>query len=406
MSHGWGWLLFLLCPPLLASMLLWRFPAYRRIRYRSLAIYLVVMSLLIWGALRFVAHLAQGRVMPVEVGVVLWFTIGWRLGWTLWARTVGRCGERWLRWARWRRSHGRTVPRRILLIRPARAACTAVIFAPLFLATVLTHRCKIADGRDPRSIFAKPFEHLRIATPDGHELDGWLIPQENADRTLLICHGAGANKGNFVWFLAPFLGQRYNVVFFDFRAHGSSTGRQTTYGIRERRDVLVVVDWLKRERPEHARRIVGLGSSQGAMALALAAAEEPRIDAVILDSPFVSPEALALHHAGKVPVLGPAAARFMLGLMSAVTRTNFFAASAERAVTSLSDRPVFVIHGNEDIGMPAAHAQRLYDAASGPREIWFGPGPHSNIITTVPDEYGRRVLPFLDAHLDNRNPAP
>ncbi len=406
MTHGWGSFLFLLCPPLLGGILLWRFPAYRRIRYRSLAVYLVVMSLLIWGALQIVAYVAQGWVVPTEVAIVLWFTIGWRLAWTLWARIVGRAGERWRRWARRRRRHGLAVPQRLRLIAPARVACTVVIFAPLFLATVLTHRCKIPDGQDPQSIFERPFESLRIPTRDGHELDGWLVPQEGADRTLIICHGAGANKGNFVWFLAPFLGKQYNVAFFDFRAHGSSTGRQTTYGIRERLDVVAVVDWLKRERPEQARRIVGLGSSQGAMALALAAAEEPRIDAIILDSPFVSPEALALHHARRVPVLGPTAARYLLGLMSGLTGTNFFDASAERAVASVGQRPVLVIHGNEDIGMPAAHAQRLYDAAPGPREIWFGPGPHSNIITTVPDEYGWRVLAFLDAHLDGDNPEP
>ncbi|MGQ9652308.1 MAG: alpha/beta hydrolase, partial [Phycisphaerae bacterium] len=68
-------------------------------------------------------------------------------------------------------------------------------------------------------------------------------------------------------------------------------------------------------------------------------------------------------------------------------------------VSRLGTRPVMVIHGDDDIGMPVSHSQVLYDAATGPREIWFGPGPHSNIVTTDPRAYEERVSGFLDAHL-------
>jgi fermentation-respiration switch protein FrsA (DUF1100 family) len=189
------------------------------------------------------------------------------------------------------------------------------------------------------------------------------------------------------------------LVLFDFRAHGASEGRTTTYGIRERRDVRAVVNWLKRERPEQSRVIVGLGSSQGAMALALAAADDPRIDALILDSPFVSAYALAMHHASRLPGIGPPLAYLILAEMSLQTGTDFFRPSAERALARCEDRPVFVIRGEDDIAMPAEHARRLHAAASGPSEIWFGPGMHSNIVTAAPGAYARRVFRFLKDHL-------
>ena len=399
MPTSYGQWLFILAPVILGAVLLWRFPSSRRVRLHSLIIYVVVMSAIIFGALRFVAYIAAGRVIPSEIAIILWFTIAWRLAWTLWTKTVGRWGERWVRWTRMSRRRGLHPPRMIRLIPLGRALCTAVVFFSVFLSVVVTHRFKIADGQDPQSIFSIPFESIRIPTPDGLQLDGWFIPQDGADRTIVICHGAGANKGNFVWFLGPLADHGYNVVFFDFRAHGGSTGRQTTYGLREQTDVKAVVDWLKRERPARSRKIVGLGSSQGAMALALAAAEEPRIDAVILDSPFVSPSELALERARKVPVVGPAMIRLILGEMSLWTGTNFLDASAERAVASLGPRPVLVIHGSEDVMMPSSHSQRLYDAARGPRDLWFGPGPHSNIITEAPSDYARRVFDFLDRYL-------
>jgi pimeloyl-ACP methyl ester carboxylesterase len=357
------------------------------------------MCLVIYGALRLVAYIAGGQIRLLEIPIILWFTITWRMAWTLWCRTVGRWGERWVRWARmgWRR--GLRPPRVIALIPLGRALCTAFVFFPLFLSMVVTHRFKIADNQNPLNTFQMPYESILIPTPDGLLLEGWFVPQDDADRTIVICHGAGANKGNFIWFLGPLANHGYNVAFFDFRAHGGSDGRRTTYGLQEKTDVKAVVEWLKRERPAQAREIVGLGSSQGAMALALAAAEESRIDAIILDSPFVSPAELSLCHARKVPVVGPAMVRLILAEMSLWTQTDFFAASAEEAVASVGLRPVMVIHGSGDFMMPPSHARRLYDAARGPRDIWFGPGPHSNIVTEAPSEYAGRVFAFLDQQL-------
>ncbi len=399
MTCSIGASLFVLAPAALGGLLLWRYPETRRVRIRSLVFYVVVMSLLIGAALEVVAYIAGAKVPIQEVGIVLWFTIAWRLLWAIWKRSVGRWGQRWVRWARLQKRRGQSVPLAVRLIPFGRATLTATIFIPLFLSTVLTHRCKLRDGEDPFTTFNMRFESVRIPARSGLTLDGWFIPEKGAERTILICHGAGANKGNFVWFLGPLAYRGYNVMFFDFRAHGASDGRTATYGISEREDVLSAVDWLKREHPEQSKVLVGLGSSQGAMALALAAAADPRIDAVILDSPFISPHELAMERAGMVPVLGRLAVDWLLALMSLQTGTSFFAESAEKAVASLGSRPVMIIHGDEDVVMPASHSRRLFEAATGPREIWYGPGPHSNIITTDPAGYAERMFRFLEQHL-------
>ena len=89
-------------------------------------------------------------------------------------------------------------------------------------------------------------------------------------------------------------------------------------------------------------------------------------------------------------------ADWMLLLMSAQTQASFLGASAEDAVRRLGSRPVLVVHGDDDLLMPVSHAQRLYNAAAGPRTIWFGPGPHSNIVTTDPSGYADRLFAFLE----------
>jgi pimeloyl-ACP methyl ester carboxylesterase len=394
---------FLLAPIALGAILLWRFPKCRRIRPLRLLGYVVFLTVIVGGALALVAYVATAQLAAREVAIAVWFTISWRIAWELWTRTVGRLGRRWVRLGRMWKRRGRRVPLRIRLIPAGRVAMTAGLFFPLFLTMAATHRVKLKDGQDPQSIFSAPFGHIRFPTADGLTLDGWFIPETGARRTILICHGAGANKGNFIWFLAPLMNRGYNFMFFDFRAHGASDGRITTYGIREKADVVAAVDWLKHEHPDQSNVIVGLGSSQGSMALALAAADDPRINAIVLDSPFTSPRDLLHNGARWVPVVGPLVTDWLLALASLQTGTNFFSASAEHAVASLHDRPVFIVHGDEDVMMPASHSQRLYDAARGPKALWFGPGPHSNIITTAPEEYAKRLFAFLDEHL---GPAP
>ncbi|MEN6644370.1 MAG: alpha/beta hydrolase, partial [Armatimonadia bacterium] len=81
------------------------------------------------------------------------------------------------------------------------------------------------------------------------------------------------------------------------------------------------------------------------------------------------------------------------------TGTNFFAASAEEAVAKIGDRPVLVIHGDKDFMMPLAHSEQLYAAAKGPRELWAGPGMHSNIVTEDPVAYREHVFGFLSRSL-------
>lgn len=398
--------LYLMAPVLLAGLLLWRWPDARNVKPANLLLYAAVLFALCGAAAWFVAVVASARVIFAEVLIAVWFAIGWRLAWELWVRTAGRCGQRWVRLARRRVRLRRPAPFRWRLIRPARATLTGLVFIPLFLGAVMTHHIKFADGQTPSTVAAVAYESICIPTHDGLELDAWFVAQRGSDKTMLICHGAGANKGNFVWFLVPFFHTGYNLAIFDFRGHGASDGHTITYGLRERYDVIAVVDWLKRHRPEQSRVVVGLGSSQGALALALAAADDPRIDAVVLDSPFVSPRELAHHHAGRIPLIGPALADLVLASMSLQSGVNFFSKnySAEQAMARMGRRPVFIIRGEHDIVMPRSHATRLYQAARGPRQIWHGPGLHSNIVTTDPDTYARRVLGFLDTYLSASRP--
>lgn len=384
-------IVFLLAPVVLASALLLR--GARPPRAKRLLFYLGFLITVISVALHSVAWIAGARVDALEIVVVVWFAIGLRLAWELWRATLGRAGQRWVRWERRRRAQRGAVSL-LRLIPLLRGGLTCVLLIPLFRALALTHRVKLSDGTNPMLLLGLEYEHVRVERAAGGALDAWFVPARGADRTIVICHGAGANKGNFIWFLPVLAHHGWNLVLFDFRAHGASSGRVCTFGITEKDDVRAIIDWLKRERAAEARVVVGLGSSLGAMALIRAAAEDSRVAAVVLDR-FVSQREIALHHTRHVPLLGAGLTYATLSWMSLLAGADFLGTSAEAAVAAFGDRPLLVVHGADDVLMPAAHSQRLYDAARGPREIWFGPGPHSNILTTAPDEYSERLFDFL-----------
>src|SRR5439155_25632311 len=155
---------------------------------------------------------------------------------------------------------------------------TAVVFCigmPYVLATVMTYRPKVAPSENPQSMLHWQYEPVTFRATDGTRLSGWWIPAAGGEsaRTVVFCHGLSATKATQLSLTRQLVPGGYNVLAFDFRAHGESGGQLTTFGDLERRDVLGAVRWLRADHPDACRRLVGLGTSTGGAALIAAAAE-------------------------------------------------------------------------------------------------------------------------------------
>ena len=403
--HG-GETAILLMPPALGSFLLWGWASVRRTRVRSLVAYVVVMTVVLGAAVAFAAHMARGRVLWMEVFWALYFLIAWRLAWGVGQRTVGRIGEPLRRWSR----RTRRVAKRLGRVEPARRRRWAVVgaavpvvrvglvvcvFAPLLFGALI-HRIKIGNAEDLGYYANWPLEEAQFRTSDGLNISGWFVPEPESDTTVIICHGAGANRGNFIDYLAVFRGRGYSSLIFDFRGHGDSDGHTSTFGLYEDADVRAAVDWVKQKHPEQARHVFGLGSSMGAMSLARAAARDTRIEAVVLDSAFVSAADLATAHLGRLPVVGrPLGSPVLVGLSVNAGR-SFWELEARGAVAEIAPRPMFLIHAEKDVVIPRDQMELLHACCPPDTPRWVAEGSHSNIITADIDEYTKRVIAFFD----------
>jgi fermentation-respiration switch protein FrsA (DUF1100 family) len=273
----------------------------------------------------------------------------------------------------------------------------AVLFAvgvPYVLSILYVHRFKVPNAKPPADSEGRSFEDVSFQTDDGLTIRGWFIPaDETSERTLVICHGLGANRSMFLPYLEVGHALRANVLLFDFRDHGASDGHTVSFGGRERLDVLAAVRYLRAQRPAQAREVIGLGISMGASALTLAAADiEPPLEAVILDSGFAS----ALDLTDSVLGAFPAVVRPWLALLG-VPLASLHAGCWLPGVRPV-DRiaavraPVLIIHAGEDRLIPPFHAERLYRSAVEPKTRWITPsGGHGAALFVARAEYVRLV---------------
>ncbi len=234
--------------------------------------------------------------------------------------------------------------------------------------------------RDPADAFIY-YRELTLTTADGVELAAWYIPAisggpASQHPTVLLAHGLLDRKGTLLN-LVPWLhGAGYNVMMFDFRGHGASDKRPTTIGREEALDVQAALDWLEAERVGGS--VGGLGMSLGAAALVNAAAQDSRLDALVLDSLFADWSDTDFARDYRLP-------------------PDWLVPNVPSPVEHMPEihAPVLIIHGTADILTKVNHALRLYEAANEPKTLWINDSGHAWSAWTYPALYQQKVLDFF-----------
>ena len=127
---------------------------------------------------------------------------------------------------------------------------------------------------------------VSIQASDGERLVAtFRKAQSELHRCVVLLHGHASYRGGMPGLTRDYLAAGYHVLSPDNRGHGESGGRQT-YGLLERFDVQRWTDWLGGQ--DCAGGVYAHGLSMGAAIALEAAAVEPRLRAVVADSPFMS----------------------------------------------------------------------------------------------------------------------
>jgi pimeloyl-ACP methyl ester carboxylesterase len=243
-------------------------------------------------------------------------------------------------------------------------------------------------------------EDLVVTARDGVVLRGWKIcAQKPNGKWVLLLHGRSQNRLSMLGYANFLLSSGYSVVMMDARAHGESGGTISTYGHLERYDVSAVLDALSAS--ENVSHAYAFGESMGAAVALQAAAIDPRIEAVVAEGAFRNLHEVMFDYAGLrwsallgKTVFRPAA---ILAVHEAEQQGGFrFDDVSPEASVAMRKFPVMLICGLSDHNIPRRHAEAIYTAASGPKELWLVPGArHQGAMQTAPREFQLRVLRFL-----------
>jgi fermentation-respiration switch protein FrsA (DUF1100 family) len=258
------------------------------------------------------------------------------------------------------------------------AGATALMM-PWLLNSLLYFPSRSVD--DTPASAGLSFEDLEILTEDGERLHAWWIPAKApAAGHVLLCHGNAGNVAGRVRHAQLLVDAGLDVLLFDYRGYGRSTGAPDEEGTyRDARAARVTL--LGRPGVDPSRLIYLGESLGGAVALALALEAPPR--GLVLQSAFASVRDMGrLHYPMVPPVLVPDAYPNL------------------RRIRQLK-APLLVLHGDRDDIVPLSQGEALFAAAPEPKRMQVFPRVgHNDLVVLAGEAYATAIADWV------RDPGP
>jgi hypothetical protein len=218
-------------------------------------------------------------------------------------------------------------------------------------------------------------EEQRFETPDGEMLYGWYCRAENPIASAIFCHGNTGNLTTVAELIPYLLAAGYNVLFFDYRGFGRSTGYASIAGVVA--DGVTAARHHETIRPKDLPSVL-YGFSLGGAVAAQVIRHHP-FDGLILHSTFTSLPDIARVTWPRLPL------HFLAG--------DFFNTIA---VMKKIRVPVLILHGTADEVVPSWMAQTLYDACESPKRIYTVTGGlHKDLYVRDADTLVRTITEFI-----------
>lgn len=247
-----------------------------------------------------------------------------------------------------------------------------------------------------------------VVTDDGLRIAGWYIPAADGSGpeapTVVLVHGFKANKSGILHYGVG-LHEAFNLVAYDARNTGRSTGTQTTSGVLEQQDLRAIIDWL--ERTKGPAEIGVLGNSLGAATALAEARDDPRVDALALDSMHtrIRYQIEARVDAEYVSYVGTTWA--IVTAIQLRTGVDVMTIDAEDTVQAYGNRPLLLTHGTADTEDLPARTQAFFDEAVAdgiPAELHWCPDSGHNAPAGMPaevcaEEFAAWTTDFFDRAL-------
>jgi len=218
------------------------------------------------------------------------------------------------------------------------------------------------------------FETIRFPTTGGLPLHGWWMPRDGtpaAHPTVILIHGWSRNAERMLPFVRPLHDAGHNLLALDARCHGLSACDGNANMLKFSEDIRAAVDEALR-RGADPERLGVLGHSVGGAGTIHAAANDPRIRAVVTVGAFAHPRDMTLLDLSRRGVPSPLA-RLILASVQRSVGVPLEEIAPENNIAGVT-APMLLVHGEEDEIVPIEHARRLAAAAGASARLLLLPG--------------------------------
>ena len=257
------------------------------------------------------------------------------------------------------------------------------------------------DIKDSVAFFRDmPCDNLEMTSFDGLKLTGFYYDNKS-DKTVIFVHGFKAMPlNNFAVVGRDLYNEGYNVFFLNQRAHNGSEGEYTTFGIKERKDV---VAWAHKINELYSpEKLVLYGMSMGCASVSMALELDipSNVKCAVLDCGFKAVFPLMMSETQKRIKINPYFSVLIMNeLAKKHARFNMFEASPESALKN-AKVPCFFIHGTEDETVPLEHGIANYNACASEKEKYFVEGvQHAKAYYYGEEDLKNTLLAFLKKHV-------
>lgn len=242
------------------------------------------------------------------------------------------------------------------------------------------------------------YEDVTFTTPDGERLHGWWLPAEGKPRGIVVhFHGNAANVTGHLALVDWLPRAGYDVLMFDYRGYGKSTGRVTRAGTII--DGHAALDYAFARPEARTLPVFVYGQSIGGAIALYVAQDYPQIRAIVAESTFGNYRKIAALHARKLVRANVLCDLVVwLGISSGYDPLDVLA--------KRPPSPLFVITAANDQICPAELGEEVYRVARGPKEYWCVPdAEHLEITSVAGQELSTRITDFFTRAVAE-TPAP
>jgi alpha-beta hydrolase superfamily lysophospholipase len=246
------------------------------------------------------------------------------------------------------------------------------------------------------------YRDVSFKTQDGISISGWWLPPAKGQvprGTVLMSHGIFKNREQ-VLTRAEFLSSKgYQVLLFDHRGNGLSGEAPTSGGVLEAGDYLASVEYLK---SEHwlKKPLIFFGFSMGAMSALRAVNQDPKVDAVIADSPLPNVKAYVSRRTIGGSFTGlPGFLKVCLRDYDRLTGLSLTVRDLDLTgvVQQLHEKPVLYITGEKDDLAKPEEVRNLFNATDSHhrRLVYIPEAGHEETYLKFPLIYEKAIASFL-----------